>query len=290
MKSTKNRSYSLTVTLLVTALLTAFTAVSFALAATNAPSDSVMKTDSQMSTHVVIWPWNILDESASSPALELIKDTEIMNKDILNSFAKNLLISSSHSTVPYSAIESTDFSDEIMITEEDFYIWMKDRVVKAYNNEEFITGFFGFSGEYNLSFSAYCIRRAALSESDVWTEYTKDEIIDLFTNSERSKVHYTDPYVSDLEEYINIDGSIYVAESTMINMTISYIYRIMALSGFESASDDFLPGFADAVNVGGLRAYKNGDLLMLYFYDTVPFNLYLFYDLGTETYCGWARN
>ncbi|MBQ3100074.1 MAG: hypothetical protein IJC50_03705 [Clostridia bacterium] len=292
MKEDSKGGFSLLVVIFVILLLSAITAAAFLFTADRPASDSTLSRDTVSNTHAIIWPWSILEEKSSSPALELINDDEILSKNSINSFAKNMLLSSSHSTVPNSAIDTADFSSETMITEEDFHIWIKDKTITAYDNSEYVTGFFGFSGEYDVCFSAYCIRKSALSEEDVWTECTDDEIIELFTKQEGENVYYDAPTEAEAEAeaFIKVNENVYPISLTFIDITLAYVDRIISLSGFESIGSDIISEFADAFNTNELRAYKNGELMMLYLNTIDQFKLYLFYDLGTQTYCGWIRN
>ena len=292
MKEDSKGGFSLLVVIFVILLLSAITAAAFLFTADRPASDSTLSRDTVSNTHAIIWPWSILEEKSSSPALELINDDEILSKNSINSFAKNMLLSSSHSTVPNSAIDTADFSSETMITEEDFHIWIKDKTITAYDNSEYVTGFFGFSGEYDVCFSAYCIRKSALSEEDVWTECTDDEIIELFTKQEGENVYYDAPTEAEAEAeaFIKVNENVYPISLTFIDITLAYVDRNISLSGFESIGSDIISEFADAFNTNELRAYKNGELMMLYLNTIDQFKLYLFYDLGTQTYCGWIRN
>ena len=292
MKEDSKGGFSLLVVIFVILLLSAITAAAFLFTADRPASDSTLSRDTVSNTHAIIWPWSILEEKSSSPALELINDDEILSKNSINSFAKNMLLSSSHCTVPNSAIDTADFSSETMITEEDFHIWIKDKTITAYDNSEYVTGFFGFSGEYDVCFSAYCIRKSALSEEDVWTECTDDEIIELFTKQEGENVYYDAPTEAEAEAeaFIKVNENVYPISLTFIDITLAYVDRIISLSGFESIGSDIISEFADAFNTNELRAYKNGELMMLYLNTIDQFKLYLFYDLGTQTYCGWIRN
>ncbi|MBQ4054109.1 MAG: hypothetical protein IJD17_00220 [Clostridia bacterium] len=292
MKTKQSRNYSFVIPLFCL-LLTLFSAASFALAARSVPEASNVKADRVISnTHSELWPWSMLKESDSTLALDLIKDEGVLSKESINKFVKNTLLSSSHSTVPNSAIDATDFSAEMMITENDFYLWIKDKTITAYDNSEFVTGFFGFSGEYDICFSAYCIRKSALSEENVWSECTDEEIVEFLTYEDTADVYYDSPseVQEDAEAYIRTDDGVYPVKLTLIDITVSYIDRIVTLSGFEGISNEVITSFADTVSRSSLKAYRNGELLMLYFDDIEEFKLYLFYDLGTQTYCGWIRN
>ncbi len=293
MRSRQDRNYSFVI-LLLTILLTLLSAVTFAVTATTVHERSSIPAESTtVNTHSELWPWSTLNERTSSPVLELIDDPSIINKDVINVFVKRLLLSSSHSTVPHSAIDGTDFSDKIMITEDDFHIWMKDHIIKASNKEEFIIGFYGFTGEYNVAHSVYCIRKNALSKDGVWTEFTKDDMIAYLERSGETVIYADTPEISAESEtdveYIRDYGEIYTMGYSFLDRAVDYIYGIMLNSGFESVVDEFLPDFDDAVSKLNFKGCKNGDLLVISFYDTIPFKLHIFYDMKTETFCGWTR-
>lgn len=293
MKSRRKHNYTLII-LFLTILFTLLSAASFTLTEASAPKKSTIPTDRTITnTHSELWPWNTLNERTSAPVLKIFKDTSIINKDILNNFAKHLLLSFTHDKTPHSVIDVTDFSDKIMITEDDFHIWMKDQIIKASNNEEYIIGLYGFIGEYSVAHCVYCIRKSALSEDGVWSDFTKEDMIAYLEESGDTVIYsdalgtYIDTESDD--QYVASDGEIYTMGYSLLNTSVDYIYSIMINSGFESIIDEFLPQFDDAICNLNIKAYKNGDLLVISFYDTIPFKLNIFYDLETETFCGWIR-
>ena len=293
MKPIRNNNYTFVV-LLLCVLLILISAASFTLTAASLPKESSIPTDHTIvNTHSELWPWNELNEKASSPVLELIKDPAVVNKNSINSFAKQLLLSFTHSNIPHSAIDATDFSDKAMITEDDFHIWIKDQAITASNNEEYVIGLYGFVGEYNVAHSVYCIRKSALSEDGVWSDFTKEDMIAYLEESGDTVIYADTPTEpaegEDNDRYLAGDGEIYTIGYSLLNTTIDYVYSIMINSGFESNIDEFLPEFDEAMSKLDVKAYKNGDLLIIYFYNTFPFKLHILYDMGTESFCGWVR-
>lgn len=289
MKQIKSRNGAF-IAVFLTLLTVIMSAAAFFIASQSVCGGSTVTIDrTVVNTHSELWPWSTLNERDSVPVLELIDDPSVINEEVINSFVKRILISSSHSITPHSAIDAADFSDDIMITTDDFHIWMKDHTIEASNGEEFVTGFYGFTGEYNIAHSVYCIRKNALSKDGVWTEFTKDEIIAHLEDSGQTVIYTDTPEIESDVEYIRDYGEIYTMGYSLLDRAVDYIYGIMLNTGFESSIDEFLPDFDDAVSKLDFKSRRNGDLLVISFYDTIPFKLHVFYDLGTDTFCGWTR-
>lgn len=296
MKNKSSGKSYLLIIIILTAALTIGSCAVFAAATNTRPEDTY--TDSSYTVNSIyaeIFPWNMVAESAS-PALGYIKSDERFSAEMLDSFAQNTLINSClYNVIPHSAINSESFAEKIMCSDRSFNLWMKDHPFTAENGDEYSAGFIGYSSEYDIVFSAYCVRVSAISAENKWIECSDYEITDLlafkfedssadiysFADSEIivSEYETSDEYSSDIES-----GAV----TGMLAHSGEYIKMILQTSGFESKVQEFLPIYLEHLSPEYITAYKNGELI-LFSVNEVPVKLYLLYDTGTDSYCGWIR-
>ena len=291
------------IVILLTLLLIALSAASFLFSVGFMPEKSEL--DSTYTVKRIFadrFPWDSDNMANSAKALGFVNDDTTYDEEMLNDFARRALTGSTpQNFAPHKAISEKSFADSVYISRGDFMLWLKDYRFTTEDGQGYTAGFKGFSGNYEMLFSAYCVRNDAVSEENAWRECSDSEYTELLgitrigTNVyseggdiENEGILYEGTDQNDI--YYNFDGEyISIKANSIAQRGGEYAYNVLTLSGFENINESYFAMYGEAIIKGEARAYINGELMLISIEDKRLSTLHLFYDLGTESFCGWIR-
>jgi len=203
---------------------------------------------------------------------------------------------------PRKSNKAQSFADAIMISRDDFQLWLKDYRFTTGGGQTYTCGFAGYSGNYEMLFSAYCVRNGATDSRGAWRECDPVEYAELLGIESRDNgnhnIYSGEANAEEISPDIESGNMRYYSFGDKIIMTYvdsiaqkatEYAYSLLDHSGFESLDEIYYSMYVEAIMDGSARAYINGELMLISIDEDLPTVIHLFYDLGTENFCGWIR-